>query len=332
MSNRPVDVVVLTDHRWAPLPLPTPDRPAAVGERPTLLSEDAAVVRALEAQGLTVRRLDWADPGFDWRRTRCALFRTTWDYFERYDEFRVWLELAADRTRLFNAADVIRWNVDKRYLLDLAAQGVRVPPTVLVEAGDPRPLGAIVPDGWGEVVVKPVVSGAARRTFRVPDAGAFQATWAQIVEEEAMLVQPLLPAVLEEGEVSVIVVDGEVTHAVRKVPKRGDFRVQDDHGGRVVAHQASPEEVEWALRTVHAAQAVLAGRDADILYARVDGVRGEHGLELMELELVEPELFFRFAPAAADRLAGGVVRRLERWGPQVGAWTASGADRGGRGQ
>ncbi len=271
--------------------------------------EDGAIQSALEAEGLTVARVDWAERTFDWRRAGAALFRSTWDYHPRFAQFSAWLDRVSGQTRLVNPAATVRWNVDKRYLLDLARAGVPVPPTRLLEQGTRVDLAGLMDaKGWDEVVVKPVVSGAARDTRRIGrgEAGASQVLLDASLEREAMLVQPFVPGVTVHGEVSVIVIDGEPTHAVRKVPKPGDFRVQDDHGGSVHAHQSSTDELAFAR---HAVQ--HCGHE--VSYARVDMARDAAGaLQLMELELVEPELFFRHGPHAAPALARAVVRTLDR--------------------
>lgn len=271
--------------------------------------EDGAVQAALEAEGLSVVRVDWADPAFDWSRVGAALFRSTWDYHPRFAEFSPWLDRVSAQTRLVNPAATVRWNVDKRYLLDLARDGVPVPATRLLRQGTRVELAELMDaEGWGEVVVKPVVSGAARDTHRIArvDACARQPLLDQSLQREAMLVQPFVPGVTAQGEVSVIVVGGEPTHAVRKVPKPGDFRVQDDHGGTVHAHVAARDELDFASEAVQ-----RCGHE--VSYARVDMARDARGaLQLMELELVEPELFFRHGPHAAPALARAVARALGR--------------------
>jgi glutathione synthase/RimK-type ligase-like ATP-grasp enzyme len=269
--------------------------------------EDAFLGCALAALGLASRRVDWADPLFDWRTTRAALWRSTWDYFHRIAEFRAFLARVRCQTRLVNPPETVLWNADKHYLADLARAGVPVVPSRFFEKGEKADLARLMrEEGWREVVVKPAISGAARLTWRADAAGvlATQRELDDCLAREAMLVQPFVPGILAEGEISVVVIGGEATHAVRKTARPGDFRVQDDHGGAVHPHQASPEEREFALR---ASRRCGHGHD----YARVDMARDEEGeLKLMELELIEPELFFRFQPSAADALAKAVAARL----------------------
>jgi glutathione synthase/RimK-type ligase-like ATP-grasp enzyme len=159
---------------------------------------------------------------------------------------------------------------------------------------------------WDEAVFKPVVSGAARATFRFDAGGcaAMEERFARCVATEAMMVQPFQRDVLESGELSLVVIGGRCTHAVRKRARPGDFRVQDDHGGTVHPHAATPEEIRFAESAVACCPAVPA-------YARVDAVRDAAGrLCVMELELVEPELFFRFHAPAARALADHLAQQL----------------------
>jgi glutathione synthase/RimK-type ligase-like ATP-grasp enzyme len=274
------------------------------------LEEDALLAAALAPLGFACERVDWARADVDWRRFAAAVIRTPWDYFERFAEFSRWLTRVSEQTQLVHPAPLLRWNMDKHYLLELGGAGVAIPPTRVVERGSPLTLGEVLAqEGWGEVVVKPCVGGAARWTFRAaapvgPDEAA---RFGRYVAAEAMLVQPFLPAVLDEGEVTVVVFAGEPSHAVRKRAKPGDFRVQDDHGGTVHAHRATSAELELA-------RAALAAAPWPTTYGRVDMVRGAGGAPvLMELELVEPELWLREAPEVAPAaFARALVRALPR--------------------
>jgi glutathione synthase/RimK-type ligase-like ATP-grasp enzyme len=252
-------------------------------------------------------RVDWARADFDWSRTRCALFRTTWDYFFRAREFLDWLDRVSQQTCLINPAALVRWNMDKHYLADLPDRGIHTVPTRFVEAGSDASLPAILAEtGWPEAVLKPVVSGAARHTYRI-DAGSaptHDALFRQLLETEAVMIQPFQRAIVESGELSLMVIGGRYTHAVRKVAGAEDFRVQDDHGGTVHDYTAPPDEIQFAERAVGACDPAPA-------YARVDMLRDNDGdLAVMELELVEPELFMRLHPPAAEALAEHVANVL----------------------
>ncbi|MCE9612343.1 MAG: hypothetical protein K8R23_19260 [Chthoniobacter sp.] len=294
------DIVILTDARYE-----KPDE--ANWYVAQLLNEERLLLAGLEARGLRTARVAWSNPDFDWSRTRAAVFRSTWDYFERFAEFSAWMDRVERGTRLFNAPELVRWNVDKHYLRDLSVRGVNVPVTQFIERGETTTLREAFADcGWREAILKPAVSGAARHTYRLTAANlaTHEAVLRELLREEAMMLQPFLGSVLAQGELSLIVIGGRCTHAVRKIAKPGDFRVQDDHGGTVHPHTPAADEITFAESAVAACAQVP-------LYARVDAVRDDSGaLSLMELELVEPELFFRFSPPAADALAAAIAERM----------------------
>jgi hypothetical protein len=321
------DVLLLTEGQYVTrLPDAAYDMPAWYVDQ--IFEEDRLVTAALEQHGLRVGRADWSDASVDWRQTRAALFRATWDYFHRFDAFKSWLALASEQTLLINPAAIIAWNFDKFYLRDLIAAGVAVAPTLFLERSftsknspstndNPRSLAELFEStGWGEAVIKPAVSGGARETYRVTPnaAGPLEAHFSKLLSQERMLFQKFLPAISGDapgqGEVSIMAMGGRVTHAIRKVAAPGDFRVQDDHGGRVLPHEASPEETAFALQVIQACQRAVPSSTPP-LYHRIDMVRDPSGaLTLCELELIEPELWLRTCPAAADQLAAAIAASI----------------------
>ncbi|MCH9685252.1 MAG: hypothetical protein K0V04_27700 [Deltaproteobacteria bacterium] len=272
-----------------------------------ILEEDRHVGAALAERGIEAERVAWSRPDVDWSRYDAAVFRTTWDYFDRFEEFSTWLDRVHTQTLLLNEPALIRWNADKHYLADLERAGIHTVPTVFVPRGTTSTLAQLLEThGFDAAVLKPVVSGAARHTYRVDRSSAaeHEAQLAELLTAEAMMLQPFQRYIVERGEITVVVIDGKTTHALRKVAKAGDFRVQDDHGGTIEAHDPTVEEVEFAERA-------MAACKPHPLYGRVDMIRDNDGaLAVMEVELVEPELWFRRCPAAAERLADGLVRRL----------------------
>lgn len=294
------DVVILTEDRY--------ERPDPTNwYQGQILREEMLLQEALNALGLRTVRMAWSNPDMDWSSANCAVFRSTWDYFDRFSEFSSWLARAEPLIHLLNTGPLIRWNWDKHYLLDLANRGIAIPPTRVIEAGSATTLAEeFAAAGWSEAILKPAISGAARHTYRL-DVGRLAehaAVFAQLISKEAMLLQQFLPSILHQGELSLIVIAGRYSHAVRKRAKAGDFRVQDDHGGTVAAHDATAEEII-------AAELAVASCPQPPLYARVDLVRDEHGqLVVMELELVEPELFLRFHRPAAMALAQAIAHTI----------------------
>ena len=274
-----------------------------------ILGEDAYLTEAFQALGAETMRVDWADVAVDWAAFDAILIRQTWDYFERFDEFSIWLDRVESLTRVFNPVPVMRWNADKRYLPELSDAGVATVPTQVIGRQHTVPGLAELMDqyGYATAVIKPAVSGAGRETWRIArqQASEHETRWQRLVAQEDMLLQPFMPAIVESGEVSLIVIAGQVTHAVRKIAAPGEFRVQDDHGGTVHAH--APTSVEIAL-----AEQAIAAVQGEVLYARVDLVESSAGPLVMELELIEPELFFRQAPEAAEHLAQAVLKSVSQ--------------------
>ncbi len=295
MRRVEADVALLTERRYT----------AAVAQEGDwylghILREDHLLQAALEVRGLSSVRVDWADPDVDWSSFRCAVFRTTWDYFERLPEFSAWLTRVQEQTRLCNSASTIWWNLDKHYLADLATSGISVVPSRFVERGSTATLPELLNEtGWEDAVIKPCVSGAARHTYRVDrrTADSLAPIVRELLVSESLILQPFQQDVVERGEDTLVVINGRLTHAVRKVPKAGDFRVQDDHGGTTHPYQPTKEQIELAERVMTACP-FPAG------YGRVDLVRDNQGaFAVMELELIEPELWLRNHPPAATALA-----------------------------
>lgn len=272
-----------------------------------ILADDGLLRAALLRRGLTSARIDWSRKDVDWSRFRCAVFRTTWDYFDRFGEFTDWLGRVQSQTLLINSAPTVRWNLDKHYLADLRSRGVPVVETVFVERGDSLPLADwLARLGWARAVVKPCVSGAARHTYRLDreNADEVDATVRPLLATEAFMLQPFQESVVRHGEDTLVLFDGKFTHAVRKVAGPGDFRVQDDFGGTVHDLRPAEEQIELAARAMSECPSPPA-------YGRADLVRDNQGRwAIMELEVIEPELWLRRCPAAAGAFAGAIIRRL----------------------
>lgn len=273
--------------------------------------DDRFLHAALDARGIAYDRPAWSDGAVDWSRYDAVLIRTTWDYQQWRDDFVAWADRVGAVTALHNPAPVVRWNTHKGYLRDLEARGVPVVDTIWCRAGEVIDLCAALADrGWSRAFLKPAVGATARETLRFAatdrDLDAARAHLARLqAAGETMLLQPYLERVETDGERSAVFIDGALTHAVRKVPVPGDYRVQDDFGARDEPYEPTDGE-----RTFAEAAVARAGF-ADLLYARVDWLRdGDGRPRLTELELVEPSLFFRHAPAAAGALAEALLRRL----------------------
>ena len=301
-----VDVALLTEARF--------DAPSAGedGYLANILLDDRLLGDALRARGLSSVRVDWNRSDVDWSAFRCAMFRTTWNYFKKFPDFVAWLARVEDQTRILNVPSIVRWNWDKHYFADLEAQGIPVVPSRYIERGEARTLGDLLEEtGWEDAIVKPCVSGGAYHTYRIHrgNAAEVDAAVRSLLDDGALLIQPFQHDIVRTGEDTLMVLGGTYTHAVRKKAKAGDFRVQDDFGGTVHRLEPTREQMELAER----AMAACAGdaRPAPV-YGRVDMVHGNDGrYAVMELELIEPELWLRYHPPAADVLADAITAWLE---------------------
>jgi glutathione synthase/RimK-type ligase-like ATP-grasp enzyme len=233
------------------------------------------------------------------------MLSSPWDYHERPDEFRAWMAATAAATNLQNPLPILEWNVDKRYLGELAEAGVPTIPTIWSEpGGEERALAEIEARGWDRVVIKPVVDLGAMNLVRV-DAAMAERLLARY--DRPVLIQPYLPTIASAGEGSLVYLGGEMTHALRKRPAAGDFRIQPLYGGTHEAVEATAAEIEVAERA-------LAAAPGDPLYARVDVVYDDAGGPLLiELELIEPALYLDVAPrAGVESLARAMLGRASR--------------------
>ena len=287
------DVVILTVHKYV-----NPKKTDWYIDQ--VLLEDQLLQTALEKKGLKVCKKDWADTDFDWTTTKYAIFRTTWDYFERFKEFFNWLENTKNKTTFINSAEIISWNIDKHYLKDLQKKEINIAPTLFIEKGDTITLSDLFEKtNWEEAVIKPAISGAARHTYRLTQDNyqEHESIFQELIKKECMLFQSFLENIILLGEISLIIIGGKFTHAVRKIAKNGDFRVQDDHGGKVEKYTPTQEEIIFAENCIKATP-------FKPIYARVDIVYdNDNKLSLSELELIEPELWFRNHPESAEKLS-----------------------------
>lgn len=273
-----------------------------------LYSDDLAAVAALATLGIRAVPAVWSDRRVRWEEFDLVVLRSPWDWYENAPAFEHFLLDLERRGIPVHNPKAARF-LEKSFLRDAENHGARVLPTEWVEPGDMRSLAAIVGErGWPRAVLKPARSANAHRTvlFDAPDADAHEAHFRRILDEGRAMVQPFFPEVLDPGEWALLFFDGTFSHALRKVPRRGDFRVQSDHGGTVHFEPHPAESL------IHQARKALEAVDETLLYARVDGVVREGLLYVMELELVEPELFLRAHPDAPMRFAQAIAKRLVR--------------------
>lgn len=263
-----------------------------------------ALVPACAARGIQLELRVWDDPTLDTDGYDAVVVGTTWDYTDRTAEFLARMDALAERCPVLNPPSVLRWNADKRYLVDLANRGVPTVPTVWLDRPTVAGVHAAVLElGAKQAVVKAVVGACAIGQSRVGD-GHTALTLDTLPRGRAM-VQPFLPSIQTEGELSVIFCGDAPSHALQKVPAAGDYRVQSVYGGREHVVALTTDQDALARRIIRAI-------GAPVLYGRVDLVRAPDGsLRLMELELIEPYLYPEQGPLLGDRYASALDRLLE---------------------
>jgi glutathione synthase/RimK-type ligase-like ATP-grasp enzyme len=260
----------------------------------------------LAAAGVYAQLVDWRDPSVDFSQFDLIVLRSCWDYHLQAQEFAEWLYRTARVALVLNPVATVVWNSNKFYLRELEAQGIQIAPTCFVAGGERMNEDQLAQIRRCEkVVVKPAISASAYKTQvferqNLPLADEF----ARLMGGADFLVQQFVPQIQTQGEISFIYIDGAYSHAVLKRPADGDFRVQKEFGGSAELFVPAAS----LLREANAiAQAVPQVRDS--LYCRLDAVEKDGKLILMELELIEPELFLGLAAGAAERFAAAIANR-----------------------
>lgn len=285
---------------------------ATSADHRNLTDDDRLAAAALEQRGARVMPAVWDDPSIDWATFDSVVVRSTWDYYNRADEFRGWIDsLERAGAPVWNPPALLRWNMEKTYLRDIERAGARIVPTAWLPRGSEGDVssllsGVLAERGWKEAVIKPAVSAAAHRTWRVAQADV-PAMAGQLAESLSMcdvMVQPFMREIQERGEWSLLFFDGEFSHAVRKTPVAGDFRVQTTFGGQSVSDDPGTAVLEAARRVLSAVP-----MSSPWLYARVDGIETAQGFMLLELEMLEPSLFLSHSASGTARFAESIMRR-----------------------
>ncbi len=268
------------------------------------VSDDALAIDPLRKLGWEVETISWREKNIDWGKFAAVVIRTPWDYQNDPDNFLMALEqIKNSGTRLENPLEVVRWNLSKTYLREIEEKGVYIVPTVW---GNDL-VNEISVGNWcekfeaDEIIIKPIISATATHTYRLRE---FFPELTEIFRMREYMVQPFMRNIVNEGEFSLFYFDGEFSHAILKTPKAKDFRVQEEWGGIITA--IKPTE-----KLLTAGKNALDQIDQNLLYARVDFVRDEaNEFALMELELIEPALYFRMNKDSPKRFAEVFTKRM----------------------
>jgi hypothetical protein len=267
------------------------------------VSDDELAIEPLRNLGWNVETVSWRDKAVDWSDFEAVIIRTPWDYQREPEAFlKVLREIDRSNARLENSLRIVEWNLSKLYLRDLEKAKIKIVPTVWGKEKIDETLfqSWLKYFGTNEIVVKPTVSATAEFTYRLEH---FTPELTEIFAAREFMIQPFMPNITSEGEFSLFYFGGCYSHTILKTPKRFDFRVQEEHGG--IIQLAKPSED--LLKTASEVFEFIKPRP---LYARIDFVRDASGdFALMELELIEPALYFRMDEDAPKRFA----RAFDDW-------------------
>jgi glutathione synthase/RimK-type ligase-like ATP-grasp enzyme len=273
---------------------------ATCDEYPDLTVDDRLLLPELRKSGISVEPLVWdrADTALD--DFDAIILRSCWDYHHKTQNFRRWLEkLEASTVPVFNSPKILKWNLDKSYLREIALRGVEIPRTVWLEAGEETDLTDLLETHkMGEAVVKPMVSMLGLDTWRtsIGMAKHDQEKFQDLLRTKALMVQEYVSEIETVGELSLIFFSGIYSHCVRKIPKPGEFRIHEEHGGTRREFQPDSAIIDQARK-------VLQAIGSPLLYARVDGVPVGGELQVMEVELIDPTFFLKYSEEASRRFA-----------------------------
>lgn len=276
-------------------------------ERGDYVIDDDHAIAPLEQLGWQVSTLSWRQREVPWSEFDVVVVRSTWDYWDDIPAFFETLRQIDSTTRLANPLDIIHWNLEKTYMLDLEGKGIGIVPTTWSDSVHPGSFpGFFAALGTGELVIKPVVGANGVDAYRVSAGDDLQRMeWiCDRFRKKRGLVQTFMPSILTEGEYSLFYFNGAFSHAILKIPRGPEFRSQEEHGSEI--RPVTPED-KLLLR----GEEVLQTLSAVPLYARVDFVRDDsRDFAVMELELIEPSMYLRTDPGAPGRFAQAIDDRF----------------------
>jgi glutathione synthase/RimK-type ligase-like ATP-grasp enzyme len=264
---------------------------------PELLASDQKLIPLFAKENCTAKAVVWDDESVEWTEFDYLIFRNTWDYYQKETAFNLWLDkIESLGIKTFNPISVIQQNKHKFYLKELEKEGISILPTIFLEKNSSSNLQTLIPESWEKIVIKPAFSAGSYLT-KFMDRNEFktiQTEYKEHFETKDFLLQEFRPEIKDLGETSFIFFNGKFSHAVNKKPIENDFRVQIQYGGKYTL-------IDPKVELVAQAELVLTKINEKLLYARVDGIVIENKLHLMEIELIEPDLYFDLADGARER-------------------------------
>lgn len=274
---------------------------------PELYETDQKLIPVLKEYGYWAKAEIWDNPNAIWHQYDVIIFRNTWDYYLKIDEFNAWLDTIDNAgIRSFNPISVIRWNKHKFYLRELHAIGMPVIPGFYISRTNELNIEKLLPRDWTQAILKPAISAGSYLTtlFNTKDAASVSVNYRDLAKEQDLILQKFIPEIRTEGEISLLYFDKKFSHAVVKKPKQGDFRIQSMFGGKYQPYTPT----RLLLQMV---QKIVDFVADELLYARVDGIIIDGTFHLMELELIEPDLYLDYVENGTMKFADNIHKYMQ---------------------
>ncbi|MBK8517586.1 MAG: hypothetical protein IPL55_15240 [Saprospiraceae bacterium] len=275
---------------------------------PDLTVSDQQLIPELFKLGIVADVAIWDDPDINWKKYDALVFRNTWDYFIKEDLFFKWIKmLIHNDIKTFNPLKVIVKNAHKFYLKEMEASGIKIIPSIFISKKSDRTYKDIIPFDWDKAVIKPAISAGSYLTelFDISIIDDVQKRYMDIGRDRDLIIQKFVPQIQIEGEISMVYFNKKFSHSVLKTPKKGDFRIQSQFGGKYMSFNPSED-------VLGSAQCIINCIQEELLYARVDGVLVDSVFHLMELELIEPDLYVDYMPGALKSFSETIKLFLEK--------------------
>ena len=274
---------------------------------PDLTLSDQKLIPLLKESGIFAEAVIWDNPSFHSTRYDVLLFRNIWDYFTKQEKYFNWLkELTSRNVITINALETILWNSHKFYLKELQAYGIPVILSIFISKDDDTDFRMLMPEDCEKAVIKPAISAGAYLTesFSVSNVDTISTVYKDIRKNNDLIIQKFIPEITSQGEISLVFFDKRYSHAVIKTPKDGDFRIQSQFGGTYKSY--FPDD-----QLVNSCNKILQYTNQDLLYARIDRVMIDDVFHLMELELIEPDLYLDYVQDGHKRFTDVIVQYLK---------------------
>lgn len=271
---------------------------------PKLFGSDNLLIDPFKKHGFKPLAVPWDKRDVSWENFDLVILRSCWNYHTRIPEFHDWLnKLESLKVNLWNPVNVIRWNMNKKYLLDLEKKGVPIIPTLLFNKEAIKDIRQLIDKKrWKEVVIKPAIGASAYKILKVNSRQIDSQLpyMEKVLQETEIIIQPFMEEVITMGEFSFVFINKKYSHAVLKKPKKDEFRSQIEFGGTELAVKPPPQLISQTQQAIDKIKSSL-------LYTRIDGLNIDGKLQIMEMELIEPDLFFKTNKNAVEKFVEAAV-------------------------